>query len=436
MGRGQELYKKARLLIPGGTQLLSKRPEMFLPERWPAYYSRAKGVEVWDLDNRCYLDMTHCGVGTSPLGFADSDVDAAVVDAALGGNMATLNCAEEVELAELLIDLHPWAHMVRFARCGGEIMAIAIRIARAATGREKVAVCGYHGWHDWYLASNIGDTTALDGHLLPGLQPAGVPRALRGSVLPFRYNEVQDLEEILVEHGPELAAIVMEPVRSEQPKDGFLQDVRNIASGSGAVLVFDEVTSGWRMNTGGIHLTFGVEPDMAAFAKGMSNGYPMAALVGKKSVMEAAQRSFISSTYWTDRIGPAAAVATIRKHGAEHVGQHLIEVGTAVQNAWREAACSAGIVVTIRGIPPLSHLSIEGELGSVLSTLFTQEMLDRGILAGTSFYPTFAHKEEHVQAYRDACFKIFETMAASVRTGDPRERLRGPVRHEGFQRLA
>ena len=217
MGRGQELYKRAKQLIPGGTQLLSKRPEMFLPEQWPSYYSKATGIEVWDLDGRRYLDMCYNGIGACILGAADPDVDAAVKDTIARGNMSTLNCPEEVELAELLCELHPWADRVRYARSGGEAMAVAARIARAATGREIVAFCGYHGWHDWYLAANLADEKSLDGHLLPGLEPAGVPRGLQGTALPFQYNRLDDLASLIQKNNVILAADVMEPIRSQEP---------------------------------------------------------------------------------------------------------------------------------------------------------------------------------------------------------------------------
>src|SRR5262249_12732079 len=186
--RGQELYARARKLIPGGTQLLSKRPEMFLPQQWPSYYVDGKGAEVTDLDGNTFLDMSYCGIGATVLGFADPDVDAAVKRAIDRGAMTTLNCPEEVELAETLTSLHPWAQMARFSRAGGEAMTIAVRIARSATRRDKIAFCGYHGWHDWYLSANLSDDAALDGHLLPGLHPAGVPRNLRGLMHPFHYN--------------------------------------------------------------------------------------------------------------------------------------------------------------------------------------------------------------------------------------------------------
>jgi glutamate-1-semialdehyde 2,1-aminomutase len=435
VGSGQALYARARRLIPGGTQLLSKRPEMFLPEQWPAYYSRAKGAEVWDLDGNRYLDVSHFGVGACILGFADPDVDRAVTEAVRAGSMSTLNCPEEVELGELMLELHPWAEMVRYARGGGEAMAMAVRIARAATGRDTIAFCGYHGWHDWYLAANLSADHALDGHLLPGLSPAGVPRALAATMFPFRYNQIEELAAIAAAEGPRLAAIVMEPARSEGPAPGFLEEVRRIAGRTGAVLIFDEVTSGWRLNTGGIHLTYGVSPDLAVFAKAMGNGYAMAAVIGIRPVMEAAQTSFISSTSWTERIGPAAALATIRKHRREAVGRHLVEVGERVQGSWQEAADQAGLKLTVDGIPPLSHFGLPFENEQALATLFIQLMLDRGFLASPQFYASYAHEPRHLEAYLDAIGGTFGTMAVAVQRGDVERLLRGPVRHSGFQRL-
>lgn len=434
MRTGQKLYQRAREIIPGGTQLLSKRPEMFLPDEWPAYYSRAKGAEVWDLDSKRYLDFATSGIGAAILGVGDPDVDSAVVDAIHKGSLSTLNCPEEVRLAELLIELHPWAEMARFARGGGEAMALAVRIARAAAGKDVVAFCGYHGWHDWYIAANLVGTSELTHHLLPGLEPAGVPQALHRSVVPFHYNNFQDLEEIVAKHGSSIGAFVMEPTRSSLPAPGFLEAVREAANRVGAVLVFDEVTSGWRETSGGIHLRYGVSPDIAVFAKALGNGYPISAIIGRREVMEAAQRSFISSTAWTERIGPTAALATIKKHRENAVPEHLCKIGNAVRAAWTRAASHAGIEISITGIPALNHLAFASNpLPSM--TLFTQEMLDRGFLAGSAFYPTFAHTESHVREYADAAADVFGIIAACGADGGIEKRLRGPIKHSGFQRL-
>jgi glutamate-1-semialdehyde 2,1-aminomutase len=435
-GSGQAVYRKAKRYIPGGTQLLTKRPEMFLPELWPSYYKKAKGVEVWDLDGRKFVDMSYCGIGACVLGFADPDVDEAVGKAIASGSMSTLNCPEEVELAELLCEIHPWASMVRYARCGGEAMAVAVRIARASTGRDKVAFCGYHGWHDWYLSANLSEKDALDGHLLPGLEPTGVPRALIGTAFPFRYNRIEELGSIASNHGDELAAIVMEPMRNHRPEPGFLEGVREIADKIGAVLIFDEITAGWRLNSGGAHLILGVDPDLAVFAKAISNGYPMAAVIGIEEIMQAAQKSFISSTYWTERIGPAAALATIRKHQDCHVPSHLIKIGERVQEGWKTAAEKADLPIRVTGMQPLAHFSIELEESQVKRTLFTQVMLQKGFLATNAFYATYAHNDLQVDDYLHTVEEAFSILAQAGGEKNSDKLLEGPVAHSGFMRLA
>jgi glutamate-1-semialdehyde 2,1-aminomutase len=434
-GTGPELYARARRRIPGGTQLLSKRPEMFLPEQWPSYFSRAAGVRVWDLDGREYVDMSHNAIGVNILGAADPDVDAAVVEAVRSGVAATLNAPEEVELADLLCEVHPWAEMVRYARTGGEAMAMAVRIARARTRRDVVAFCGYHGWHDWYLAANLAEEQALDGHLLPGLSPAGVPRGLTGTAIPFHYNQLDDLERIVAAQRGKLAAIVMEPLRDTAPLLEFLHGVKRLARDAGAVLVFDEITAGFRLTTGGAHLTLGVTPDIAVFAKAISNGYPMAAVIGVADAMQAAQDSFISSTYWTDRIGPAAALATIRKHRRHDVATHLQRIGARVQAGWLDAGARAALPIHVGGMTPLSHFHFDGPQAQAGHTLFTQLMLDRGYLAGKGFYVTYAHSDEHVDSYLTAVRDVFSIIGSAFEDGTVERLLHGPVAHTGFARL-
>ncbi len=434
-GKGPSLYEKAKLRIPGGVQLLTKRPERYLPEQWPSYYSKCEGVEVWDLDGIKYIDMSYMGIGACVLGYADADVEGAVKAAIESGSMCTLNCPEELELADLLCELHSWADMVRYARTGGEAMAIAIRLARGKTRKDKVAFCGYHGWHDWYLSANLGETDALDGHLIPGLEPRGVPRSLRETAFAFQYNAIDQLKTIVSKHGDELAAIVMEPIRNFEPTPGFLEEVREIASTTKAVLIFDEVSAGWRLATGGAHLIYGVTSDIAVFAKGMSNGYPMAAIIGVGDVMRTAQESFISSTYWTERIGPTAALATIRKHQRCNVSEHLIETGKQVQAGWESVAERHDLKINVSGIPPLSHFDFEYEDGQAIRTLFTQEMLEKGFLATNAFYAAYAHQDRHVEEYLNAMDKTFAVIAQAIERNNVHQLLKGPVAHAGFHRL-
>ena len=438
----QAMYARAKFRIPGGTQLLSKRPEMFAPGLWPGYAREAHGCEVIDLDGRRFIDMTTSGIGSCLLGYADPDVTTAVQRRIARGSMSTLNAAEEVELAELLIELHPWAEQARFARSGGESMAVAVRIARAATGRDKIAFCGYHGWSDWYLAANVSPAGAADGlkgHLLPGLAPAGVPRGLAGTALPFTYNRLQELEQHVERSGSELAAIVMEPTRTTDPDPGFLEGVRELSDRCGAVLIFDEISSGWRMHLGGAHLKYGVMPDIAVFAKAIGNGHPMAAIIGRRRVMDAAQTSFISSTYWTEAVGPTAALTTIRKLRKINIAAHTNRIGGLVRDGWQNLGQRFGVPVKVTGHPALLHLSFDHDQAAGLGTLVTTRMIDRGFLAGSGFYPSFAHKERHINLYLSALEPIFAELTDVIRRGDLMERLQSAgasVRHTGFSRLA
>jgi len=433
--RGINLWNKAKQLIPGGTQLLSKRAEMFLPEKWPAYYSKVKGSEVWDLDGNRYIDMSISGVGTCTLGHADPDVDDAVIGAIKCGNMSTLNVPEEVELAGLLCEIHPWAEMVRYARTGGEAMAVAIRIIRAATGRDKILFCGYHGWHDWYLSANIAESTALDGQLLPGLEPAGVPRGLRDTAIPFVYNDLDTFKSLFGKYSGHIAGVVMEPVRNFWPQEGFLEGIRQITEDNGIPLVFDEVTSGLRMVSGGIHLKLGIKPDVAIFAKALGNGYPIAAIIGKSEVMQAAQSSFISSTYWTDKIGPVAALATLKKHKKLDVGSHLVYIGNLVQAGWKELAKKYNLKINVSGIPPLSHWEIETSNSQLLHTIIVEKMLEKGFLSSKAFYATYTHTKEHVDAYLGSLDEILNELNPYIKEGKLEELPHGPVAQSGFKRL-
>lgn len=433
---GWSFYERAKRLIPGGTQLLSKRPENFLPGGWPCYYSRAKGCRVWDLEGRELIDMTLNGIGSCLLGFADDDVNAAVKDCIDRGSMSTLNAPAEVTLAETLLEIHPWARRVRYARSGGESMMIAVRIARAFTGRSGIALCGYHGWGDWYLAANLGADRSLDGHLLPGLQPEGVPRELTGTVRTFRYNRLDELEALLAE-GFRPAAIVMEPLRHADPAPGFLEGARDAARRAGAVLIFDEITAGWRFHLGGVHRRLGVEPDVAVFAKGMSNGFPMAAVVGTEPVMQASQGSFISSTYWTEAIGPTAASATIAKMRRVNLPERLRNAGLRVREGWVRLGEKHRLGLTVAGWPALGTFSLAcpTDQAAALRTLLTQEMLDRGFLATTAFYATLAHDEPVIDRYLSALDEVFSILSTALTTGTIASRLRGPVAHSGFARL-
>jgi glutamate-1-semialdehyde 2,1-aminomutase len=433
LGTGQKLWKRAKQIIPGGNMLLSKRAEMFLPDQWPAYFSKAKGCEVWDLDGKKYIDMSIMGIGTNILGYGDPEVDEAVRQVISNGNMSTLNCPEEVYLAEKLIEMHPWADMVRFARSGGEANAIAIRIARASVGKDNVAICGYHGWHDWYLSANLGDDASLDGHLLPGLEPKGVPRNLKNTVFPFAYNRLDELKLLVLNH--DIGVIKMEVSRNKGPEPGFLEGVRKLATEKRIVLIFDECTSGFRETFGGLHLKYGIEPDMAMFGKALGNGYAITATIGRKEIMEAAQTTFISSTFWTERIGPSAALKTVEVMERTRSWEKITDTGNQIASIWRNLSSKHDIPMEVFGLPALIKFRINDPQSLAYKTLITQEMLARGYLASNSVYVSTAHTSEILEGYKNSLDDVFGLIRECIDGRDLQSILTGPICHSEFRRL-
>jgi len=432
MGTGQKLYTRAKNIIPGGNMLLSKRSEMFLPDQWPAYFSKAKGCKVWDMDGNEFTDMSIMGIGTNILGYGHPEVDKAVINTVQSGNMSTFNAPEEVYLAEKLIELHSWSDMVRFARTGGEANAIAIRIARAASGRDKVAICGYHGWHDWYLAANlVGDS--LDSHLLPGLDPKGVPQYLEGSVLTFNYNKYDELEELVKKN--DIGVIKMEVTRNEGPKDKFLEKVRTLATKNNIVLIFDECTSGFRQSLGGIHKIYGVEPDMAVFGKALGNGYAVTAIIGRREVMENAQSTFISSTFWTERIGSTAGLKTIEVMEQEKSWETITKIGNEISSRWIALGDKYKLPLVVSGIPAISSFGFNSPNNLLYKTLITQEMLKNGFLASNLIFVCVRHSQDIIDQYFEILESIFKSIKECEEGRDISSLLNGPICHSGFKRL-
>jgi len=432
MGKGQKLYEKGKKLIPGGTMLLSKRPEMFLPNKWPSYFSKAKGCEVWDLDKKRYFDMTIMGIGTNSLGYGNYEIDNAVRKTISKGNMSTLNCPEEVELAERLIEINPWAGMVRFARSGGEANSIAVRIARAASGKDGVAVCGYHGWHDWYLSANHNNTDNLSNHLLPGLEPLGVPKSLSNTVFPFQYNDYDGLVELV--NNNDIGVIKMEVMRNFKPKNDFLSKVRDLANKKNIVLIFDECTSGFRETYGGIHKKYNIYPDIAIFGKALGNGYAITSVIGKKSIMEAAQSTFISSTFWTERIGPTAALKTLEIMGREKSWEKITAKGNKLRKIWLELAEKNNLEIEIFGIKALSGFAFKKN-NREYKTLITQEMLKKGFLASTSCYLSTSHNSNILDSYANSLDEVFQLISKCENGDDVNKFIKYPLCHLGFERL-
>lgn len=435
--KGPALWKHARSVISGGTGLLSKRAEMFSSKEWPAYFSRCSGCEVWDMEGRRYIDFAG-GIGAILLGYADPDVTKAVHRRLVLGTYCSLVNPQEVALADKLLEMHPWAGKVRYARGGGEAMAMAVRIARSSTGRSGVAFCGYHGWHDWYLAANLGESNSLDGHLLPGLAPKGVPRELRGTSIPFRYNDPESFEKALQQLGENFAAVVMEPMRSQEPQNDFVAKVAATCREAGAIFVVDEITSGLRYGFPGALSRIGIHPDMVVYAKAMSNGFPFAAILGTDRVMNEADASFISSSYWTDGVGPAAALATLEKIERLNVQEVVWNRGLGLQKMLHELAVRyPSCKLQIGGMPATPTLAFQlGEHSSAAKALYVGKMLDQGFLVTSIFYLMYAHKDRYIDQLLDAMDKVLADMEQLIATGRFEEEAKNSVAQDGFVRLA
>lgn len=434
--KSMRLYDRAMELIPGGTQLISRRPTRFAYGVSPVYAERAKGARFWDVDGNEYIDWVS-GIGAIILGYADEVVDEAVKEQISRGLNTSINSELEVELAELLVETIPCAEMVRYAKGGGDACTIAVRIARGATGRDKILFCGYHGWHDWYLAANLSADANLDQHLFPGIEPIGVPQALQGTAMPFPYGDLDALGALLDENRGEVAAIIMEPLRSSQPPEGYLDGVAKIAKQHGTVLIFDEVSTGFRLTAAGTQPHVGVTPDMAVFAKSISNGYPMGAVVGKRDVMQAAEQMFISSTYWSDAIGLRAALTTLQEVRRREVPAQLQRLGAELKQRLTAVAEETGLPMRCEGIDvhPHLHFEVDDDLKTKVNTLYIQEMAKRGCHGYTSFYLNAAQGPAEVEQTVDAARETFTIIAAGLADGRIDALLECGTQQEYFRRL-
>tara|TARA_B110000879_G_C11182319_1_gene519134 strand:- start:1253 stop:2572 length:1320 start_codon:yes stop_codon:yes gene_type:complete len=428
------LTADAKNLIPGGNSLLSKRAEMFAPDQWPNYFQSAKGIEVIDIDGNAYKDFSHFGVGTNTLGYGNLEVDNAVRGCIDMGNMCTLNPPEEVYLAKKLISMHPWSSMARFARTGGEANAIAVRIARNYNQKNVIAFCGYHGWHDWYLAANIESSSNLDKQLLSGLSARGVPSALEGSVKPFMHGDLEGLESIL-ESG-DVAAVKMEVMRSNEPEPGYLDAIRQLTNKYNCLLIFDECTSGFRESFGGLHLKYGVKPDIAIFGKTLGNGYAISSVIGTKEVMSEAQNTFISSTFFTERIGFVAACKALEEIEKNKSWEHITKLGKLYKKKLDKLFSQSHFKYEIAGMDALASFVIHDEQWLEIKTYLIQEMLKNNYLTTNLFYPSLAHTEKDLADFFKVFGGVFNTLAKHHKNKTPiKSLLDGSVCHSTFQRL-
>ena len=432
---GYLMWQRAIKAIPGGNGLLSKRPDRYGSDIWPSYFSRASGVNVIDLDGNSYIDMAQMGIGSAILGYANPELTNAVSDVLKEGVNCTLNAPEEVLLAEKLLELNPFAGGVKFSRSGGEAMAMAIRIARASSGKDKVVFSGYHGWSDWYLATNLGTKDGLNEHLLPGLSTAGVPSGLANTAIPFTYNDIENFETI-IKANPDAGVICLEGARYDFPSQEFLDAVTLLAKKYNMVIVSDEITSGWRMTDGGVYKINGFQPDIVVYAKAMGGGFAISAVVGSEEVMHSAQDTFMSSTMWTERVGFVAALKTIDILTRERVWEHLINIGDHIGLGWKKLAIKHNLKITINDFKPLITMKFNyGTKNQALATLFIQEMLKRGYLAATSVYVSYAHDENIVKKYLNAVDECFCIIYQAIESYNVDELLDTRIRSDSFNRL-
>ena len=432
---GNLMWHRAIKSMPGGNGLLSKRPDRYAPDIWPTYFSKSSGVTVVDLDGNSFIDMAQMGIGSAILGYAHPELTNSVTEAIRDGVNCTLNAPEEVLLAEKLLELNPFAGGVRFARSGGEAMAMAVRIARAKTGKDKIIFSGYHGWCDWYLATNLGNEDGLNDHLIPGLGVKGVPAGIANTAIPFIYNDIEDFERTIKEH-PDAGVICMEGARYDFPSREFLESVSRIAKKYNMIIISDEITSGWRMTDGGVYKLNGFNPDIVVYAKAMGGGFAISAVVGTEEVMHSAQDTFMSSTMWTERVGFVAALATIEIITREKVWEHLIKIGEQIGDGWLLLAEKHGLKITVSDFKPLITMKLHyGSRNQALVTLFIQEMLARGYLSATSVYVSYAHTPEIVDCYLEAVDGCFQILAHAIDAKNIDKLLKTRVRSDSFNRL-
>ena len=430
----KNLITKSKKVIPGGgTSLFSKIPENFIKRGWPSYYKKTKKIYLWDINDTKYLDF-YFGVGQNTLGYNHQRIDDAVRECINSGNMSTLSCPEELCLAEKMIELNNWADMARFARSGGEANSIAIRIARAKSKKDIVAVCGYHGWHDWYLSANIKNSKNLNNLLMSGLTTNGVPKVLEKTVKIFKYNDLDSFHKIIKKN--DVGVVKMEVMRNFLPKNNFLQEIRDICTKKKIILVFDECTTGFRETYGGLYKKFNVIPDIAVYGKALGNGYAITSVVGKGDVMKEANRTFISSTFWTERIGYVAALKTLEEMKKIRSWEIIKKNGLRIKNLWKSLADDNYISCNISGLDALPCISFDHKDNLKYKSFLTQQMLKSKILASNVVFTSILHSGKYFNMYKKSLVPIFKKIGKFQNKEDKvNNYLKGNVCNSGFGRM-
>ena len=418
LSKTQKMWIKALNFIPDGNLMISKNPSMFGEKNWPSHFSKAKGCFIWDLDNSRYTDCSLMGVGTNILGYSNPQVDRKVIKVIKSGNISSLNSFEEVALAEKLIHLNNWADKVLFAKTGAEANSISVRLARLYSGKDKVAICGYHGWHDWFLSSSNKNEKKIQKSFLPFYSNKGIPKYSLNTVVHFEYNNIQSLEKILASD-KQIGTIKMEVLRNEYPKNNFLQKVKNLSQKYNKVLIFDECTTGFRQSLGGIYKKYNVEPDILILGKALGNGYPITSVIGRNEIMSLKKKTFISSTFWTDRIGPTAALETLDIMERDQTWKKITANGNKVLNFWRKLSKRYKLPLQIQGLPALANYSFKDSKNNLLyRSYLIKYLLKNNYLSSNIFYSSISHKDKILNKYFELLDEGFFSLKKSIDNGE------------------
>ena len=404
--KGILLWEKALKIIPGGNGLLSKRPYRLIPNLWPTYYKTSSGINVTDLDNKTYKDMSLMGVGTCTIGYSIKKIDNYVISTIKKGVNCTLNSTNKYSLAKKILKVNKFANKVKFARGGAEAINIAIRVARAKTKKDIIAFSGYHGWYDWYLSSNLSGKKNLDTYLLPNLKIEGVPKKLKGTTIAINLKLKKNLEKI--KKSKNIAAVILELCRENYENQKTIKEIEQICKKKKICLIIDEITTGWRGAQGGEYTKYNIKPDIVIYGKALGNGYTISAIVGNNKYLDKLSDTFASSTAWTERVGFAAAEATIDFFVKKKVHLHINEMGENIIKEWSRIAKKKNIKITIGNYLAIPNFKFKYKHANKLSTIFSYEMLKRGYLATNSVYLSYSHKKETIKEYLKNFEKVFD----------------------------
>lgn len=394
----QKIWLNAKKIIPGGNNLLSKRPERFSSGKWPIYFSKAERINIWDLNKIKFIDMSYMGIGTAILGYTNQYIDKMVKTSIDNGVNTTLNSLEEFQLAKKILKYDKFADQVRFARGGGEAMSLAVRLARATNKETKIAFSGYHGWHDWFIAANLQNKKNLNNHLLKDLEPIGIPKELKNTAIPFKFDDFSSLKKIVNEN--KLSAIVIECGRYNYLSKDFVRKINYLCNKKKICLIVDEITTGWRETNGGLYKLLGLKPSIVVYGKALGNGYAISAIVGKKKYMKNANKSFVSSVSWTERVGLTAGLSVINYFTKKNVSKHLIKLGKMIKEGWIKSAKNNQIDIELGEMKTIPTFRFKYDnYNEKLYTVFTNLMLEEKYLATNAIYLSYKHSTSDIKKY-------------------------------------